>query len=155
MHVVLYEPEIHWNTGNIGRTCLATGSRLHLIEPLGFSLSSREVKRAGLDYWERVSPRVWPDWESFEEARAGLGNACFLTTKAKRNFWDVPFPDVNVLVFGPESRGLPQSILDRYSESLARIPIETDEVRSLNLSSAVAVALFEALRQKRSQAVEY
>lgn len=154
MHVVLYEPEIHWNTGNIGRTCLATGTRLHLIEPLGFSLDSREVKRAGLDYWERVAPRVWSSWESFEEGRAELGNACFLTTKAKRELWDVPFREVDVLVFGPESRGLPQAILERYSDSLARIPIETSEVRSLNLSSSVAVALFEALRQKRSRAVE-
>lgn len=149
MQVVLYEPEIHWNTGNIGRTCLATGVRLHLIEPLGFSLDAREVRRAGLDYWERVSPTIWSDWTSFESALPDMGNACFFSTKAKRDLWDFPLHEVEVLVFGPETRGLPDLIVERYERSLARIPIATDQVRSLNLSTAVAVALFETLRQKR------
>ncbi len=149
MHVVLYEPEIHWNTGNIGRTCLATGSKLHLIEPLGFSLSDREVRRAGLDYWERVSVKLWPDWPAFEEALPALGKACFLSTKAERSLWEVDLTEVEVLIFGPETRGLPDAILRRYEPNLARIPIDTSEVRSLNLSTAAAVALFEALRQKQ------
>ena len=89
-HVVLVHPEIHWNTGNAGRTCLAAGAILHLIEPLGFSLAERQVKRAGLDYWEHVDPRVWPSWDAFENELPTLGIPYFFSAKAKRLFWDVP-----------------------------------------------------------------
>lgn len=149
LHVVLYEPEIHWNTGNVGRTCLAAGASLHLIEPLGFSLDEREVRRAGLDYWDRVPVTSWPGWVEFESKLPSLGRAMFFTAKATTNLWDAPLAACDVLVFGPETRGLPDSILKRYADSLVSIPIAPDSVRSLNLSTAVAVALYEALRQKR------
>src|SRR3954469_527596 len=109
LHVVLVEPEIHWNTGNAGRTCLAAGARLHLIEPLGFSLEEREVKRAGLDYWEHVNPRVWPGWESFERELPLLGDPFFFSTKATLRLWDAPLGagERTVLIFGRETGGLP------------------------------------------------
>ena len=102
MHIVLVHPEIHWNTGNAGRTCLATGATLHLIEPLGFSLDEREVRRAGLDYWEHVDVRVWPNWEVFETELPSLGETYFFSSDATMSFWDAPFGAANdvVLVFG-------------------------------------------------------
>ena len=115
-HVVLVHPEIHWNTGNAGRTCLAANAVLHLIEPLGFSLEERQVKRAGLDYWEHVAPRVWPGWDQFESELPSLGEPYFFSTKAKRSFWDVPLgepPDV-VLIFG-SGFGLKRSVTSRFS----------------------------------------
>ena len=109
-HVVLVHPEIHWNTGNAGRTCLAVGATLHLIEPLGFSLDEREVKRAGLDYWEHVDLRVWPGWEAFEKELPNLGEPYFFSTKATRNLWDAPLGGKDVvLIFGRETGGLPRS----------------------------------------------
>src|SRR5688572_29647961 len=117
-HVVLVHPEIHWNTGNAGRSCLAAGATLHLIEPLGFSLDEPQVKRAGLDYWEYVEPRVWPGWDAFESELATLGDPYFFSAKASRLLWDVPFvdtPDV-VLIFGGETSGLPSEFHERYGE---------------------------------------
>src|SRR5450830_462682 len=102
LHVVLVHPEIHWNTGNSGRSCLAAGAKLHLVEPLGFSLGEREVRRAGLDYWESVAPEVWPNWRALEEKLLGLGEPFFFSTKAERMYWDARFGDRTVLVFGPE-----------------------------------------------------
>jgi tRNA (cytidine/uridine-2'-O-)-methyltransferase len=150
-HVVLVHPEIHWNTGNTGRTCLATGATLHLIEPLGFSLDERRVKRAGLDYWEHVDVRVWPSWRDFESELPALGDAYFFAPKAKRVFWDAPLGGARdlVLVFGGESAGLPRDILERYSDRLVAMPMTSPHVRSLNLSTSVAVALYEVLRQRR------
>src|SRR5690349_1823116 len=112
VHVVLVHPEIHWNTGNAGRSCLAAGAKLHLVEPLGFSLHEREVRRAGLDYWEHVNPRVWPSWSAFETALPKLGEPFFFSTKATRVLWDAPLgasKDV-VLVFGRETGGLPAEL---------------------------------------------
>jgi tRNA (cytidine/uridine-2'-O-)-methyltransferase len=151
MHVVLVHPEIHWNTGNAGRTCLAAGATLHLIRPLGFSLGEREVKRAGLDYWDHVDPRVWSSWDVFEKELPSLGDPYFFSAKAKRLFWDVPLgapPDV-VLIFGGESGGLPAELHERYKDRFVGMPILSTHVRSLNLSTAVAVALYEVLRQSR------
>ena len=152
LHVVLVYPEIHWNTGNAGRTCLAAGATLHLIEPLGFSLDEREVKRAGLDYWEHVDLRLWPDWESFEAGLPALGEPYFFSTKATRLFWDAPLtnPDGIVLVFGRETGGLPHELHDRYRDRFVTMPMLSDRVRSLNLSTSVAVALYEVLRQRRT-----
>lgn len=151
IHVVLVHPEIHWNTGNVGRTCLATGARLHLIEPLGFSLEEREVKRAGLDYWEHVDLRVWRDWGSFERELASMGEPWFFSTKAVRLFWDTPIgaSENVVLVCGRETGGLPQELHDRFADRFVRIPILSPVVRSLNLSTSVAVAVYESLRQAR------
>ena len=116
MHVVLVHPEIHWNTGNAGRTCLATGATLHLIEPLGFSLDEREVKRAGLDYWEHVDVRVWPDWATFEAQLPTLGTPFFFSTKATLPYWDAPMgsSECVVLGFGRETGGLPADLHERF-----------------------------------------
>src|SRR6187401_2487657 len=117
-HVVLVHPEIHWNTGNAGRTCLATGAKLHLIEPLGFSLDEREVKRAGLDYWEHVDVRLWSDWDTFEKNLPSLGEPFFFSARATRSFWGARFASERgvVLVFGSESTGLPPELLERYRD---------------------------------------
>ena len=151
IHVVLVHPEIHWNTGNAGRTCLATGATLHLIEPLGFSLDEREVKRAGLDYWEHVDLRTWPNWEAFEEQLPTLGEPFFFSTKARALFWDAPLgaSDNVVLVFGRETGGLPNELHERYRNRFVAMPILSPLVRSLNLSTSVAVAVYEVLRQRR------
>jgi tRNA (cytidine/uridine-2'-O-)-methyltransferase len=152
IHVVLVHPEIHWNTGNAGRTCLATGATLHLVEPLGFSLDERQVKRAGLDYWEYVDLRVWSDWTTFEHELPALGEPYFFTTKATRRLWDAPLGRAVsiVLVFGRETTGLSPDIRARYADRLVGIPMMSDEVRSLNLSTSVALAVYEVLRQRRS-----
>jgi tRNA (cytidine/uridine-2'-O-)-methyltransferase len=150
-HVVLVHPEIHWNTGNAGRTCLAAGATLHLIEPLGFSLDEREVKRAGLDYWEYVDLRVWPSWDAFEPELPSLGEPFFFSTKAKRLFWDAPLgePENVVLIFGRETGGLPAELHKRFGDRFVTMPILSPRVRSLNLSTSVAIALYEVLRQRR------
>lgn len=151
-HVVLVQPEIHWNTGNAGRTCLATGSTLHLIEPLGFSLDERELKRAGLDYWEHVDLHVWPSWDAFERELPDLGDAYFFSTKAERLYWDAPLGAAKsvVLVFGRETAGLPPGLHERYRDRFLRMPMFSPLVRSLNLSTSVALALYEVLRQREA-----
>ncbi|MEZ4423169.1 MAG: tRNA (cytidine(34)-2'-O)-methyltransferase [Gemmatimonadota bacterium] len=151
LHVVLVHPEIHWNTGNAGRTCLAVGASLHLIEPLGFSLEEREVKRAGLDYWPHVDLQVWPDWDRFEEALPGLGEPWFFSTRAPRSYWDAPLgaPEDVVLIFGRETIGLPDALHERYAERFVSMPVASPRVRSLNLSTSVALAAYEVLRQRR------
>ncbi|HYH06663.1 MAG TPA: tRNA (cytidine(34)-2'-O)-methyltransferase [Thermoanaerobaculia bacterium] len=148
LHVVLVHPEIHWNTGNAGRSCLAAGAQLHLIEPLGFSLSEREVRRAGLDYWEHVDPRVWPSWEHFERELPHLGEPFFFSTKGKRMYWEAEMPQDVVLVFGRETGGLPDDIHARYAERMLTMPIFSPHVRSLNLSTCVGIALYEVIRQR-------
>ena len=150
MHIVLVHPEIHWNTGNTGRTCLATGATLHLIEPLGFSLDEREVRRAGLDYWEHVDVRLWPSWNAFEKELPALGEPYFFSSDATTSFWDAPLgaaKDV-VLVFGCESVGLPADLRERYRDRLVSMPMLSPVVRSLNLSTSVAIAAYEVLRQR-------
>ena len=153
VHVVLVHPEIHWNTGNAGRTCLAVGATLHLIEPLGFSLDERQVKRAGLDYWEHVSLHLWKDWATFEGQLPSLGEPFFFSTKAARSFWDAPLgeSDSVVLIFGRETGGLPDDLHRRYHDRFLQMPMLSPRVRSLNLSTSVAVAAYEVLRQRRSR----
>ena len=148
LHVALVEPEIHWNTGNAGRTCLAAGARLHLVEPLGFSLDEREVRRAGLDYWPRVDPVIWPSWADLEAKLPDLGEPFFFSAEATREFWSVAYPERAVLVFGRESVGLPREVRERYRDRLVKIPMLDPEIRSLNLSTSVALALYEVLRQR-------
>ena len=152
IHVVLVHPEIHWNTGNAGRSCLAAGATLHLIEPLGFSLDERQVRRAGLDYWQHVDLRTWPGWSEFETALPLLGEPYFFSTKAEISMWDAPLAAASdvVLIFGRETGGLPPDVLDRYRDRLVFLPILSPQVRSLNLSTCVGIALYEVLRQRRN-----
>ena len=146
-HIVLVHPEIHWNTGNIGRTCVATGAHLHLIKPLGFSLDSREVKRAGLDYWDKVNLNVWESFESFYTEVKPLDSETVLFTKNGRQpFWDMPRPKKMYLIFGAETKGLPNNILNMFPNADFHIPTSKD-IRSLNLSTAAGIALYESLRQ--------
>ncbi len=145
-HVVLVAPEIHWNTGNIGRTCLATGTCLHLIKPLGFSLDSREVQRAGLDYWDSVKLTLWEDFDGFESEMAPKEDeVAVFSKKGATPFWSMPSPDRLFLIFGSETKGLPEEILKKYARATYYIPITTD-IRSLNLSTAAGIALYESLR---------
>jgi tRNA (cytidine/uridine-2'-O-)-methyltransferase len=145
-HVVLLAPEIHWNTGNIGRTCLATGAFLHLIKPLGFSLDSRELKRAGLDYWEKVELAVWDEFDIFlAKMEPQDGEVAVFSKRGARPFWSMVCPRRMFLVFGSETRGLPANILQRYAAATYHIPI-TSQIRSLNLSTAAGIALYESLR---------
>ena len=146
MNVVLVEPEIHWNTGNIGRTCLAVGATLHLVEPLGFHLDHKSVKRAGLDYWEKVDVRVHESWDAFLASLPAAAALKFFSTEGRKSFWDAAYGKDDYLVFGKESTGLPKALRARYKDRLYRIPVRKD-VRSLNLSTAAAVVLFEAVRQ--------
>jgi tRNA (cytidine/uridine-2'-O-)-methyltransferase len=152
--VVLVHPEIHWNTGNAGRTCLAAGAALHLVEPLGFSVDQKQVRRAGLDYWEYVDLRVWPDWTAFERALPDLGEPFFFSGKGQRVFWNANFAaseDV-VLIFGRETGGLPDDVRERYRDRLVSMPMISSRVRSLNLSTCVGIALYEVLRQRAAAA---
>ena len=145
-HVVLVAPEVHWNTGNIGRTCLGAGAFLHLIRPLGFSLESRQVRRAGLDYWPRVKLSIWDDFTDFQKNMSPeKEEVALFAKKGEKNFWYMPAPERLFLIFGSETRGLPETILSIYKHAVYHIPISA-EIRSLNLSTAVGIALYESLR---------
>ena len=146
LHVVLVEPEIHYNTGNVARTCAATGCVLHLIEPLGFSLEDRYLRRAGLDYWPLVVLRVHPSWSAFRAEHA-TGTFRFFATRGARRHTQASYGPDDYLVFGRESTGLPSELLERHRKETFRIPMGPG-VRSLNLSNAVAVVVYEALRQR-------
>ncbi len=145
-HVVLVSPQVHWNTGNIGRTCLGADAFLHLIQPLGFSLKSKEVKRAGLDYWPEVKLSVWEDFETFmKNVKPEREEIALLTKNGIKPFWEFPSLKRLFLIFGSETMGLPQTILSAYPNATYYIPI-TDKIRCLNLSTAVGVALYESLK---------
>ena len=146
-NVVLVEPEIPPNTGNIGRLCLATQSTLHLIKPLGFSLDDPHLKRAGLDYWDEVNVRLWNSFDNLQRAQPRNTRYFFLTTKTKRAYYDVTFRPDDFLVFGRETKGLPESLLAANIDNCITIPMHG--TRSLNLATAVAIVLFEAVRQQR------
>lgn len=147
LHVALVAPEIHWNTGNAGRTCLAVGAQLHLVRPLGFSLEDRQVRRAGLDYWPRVDPIVWPDWAAFAAALPDLGAPWFFGPDVVRRFQDVAYARPSVLIFGCESVGLSADVLRAHADRTLAIPMRDPALRSLNLSTSVAVAAYEVRRQ--------
>ncbi|MEP6672758.1 MAG: tRNA (cytidine(34)-2'-O)-methyltransferase [Chthoniobacter sp.] len=148
LHVVLVEPEIPPNTGNIGRLCLATDSHLHLVKPLGFSISDKELKRAGLDYWKDVRVSTWESFAELQAAQAAGTRYFFLTTKTQRTYWDAPFRDGDFLVFGRETKGLPEPLLEANRDHCLTIPM-TEQTRSLNLATAVGIVLYEAVRQTR------
>jgi tRNA (cytidine/uridine-2'-O-)-methyltransferase len=145
-NVVLVEPEIPPNTGNVGRLCLATGSTLHLVRPLGFSLDDRQLKRAGLDYWNEVDVQVWNSLTELRAAASAKARYFFLTTKSQRAYYDAEFRKRDFLVFGRETKGLPEELLAQNSENCLTIPMLG--IRSLNLATAVGIVLFEAVRQQ-------
>lgn len=145
LNIILHEPEIPGNTGNIGRTCVATGTRLHLIEPLGFQLNDKTVKRAGMDYWDQLDVTRYDDWNDFLERNPGA-KIYYATTKGKHVYSDVSFEPDCFIMFGKESAGIPEEILVEHPEEGIRIPM-IGETRSLNLSNSVAIVLYEALRQ--------
>ena len=147
LQIVLIEPEIPPNTGNIGRLCLATGARLHLVGPLGFDIDDRTLKRAGLDYWKEVDCRRWPDVAALQEAAGPDARFFYFTTKTTQAYWDESFRDGDYLVFGRESKGLPESLLAAHPGQCLTIPQQG--VRSLNLGNAVGIVLYEAVRQLR------
>ncbi len=146
LHVVLIEPEIPPNTGNIGRLCLGAGAQLHLVKPLGFSVDDRALKRAGLDYWKDVRVTLWESFADLQAAQSATTRYFFLTTKTTRAYWDARFEDDDFLVFGRETKGLPEPLLERNAERCLTIPM-TGEIRSLNLATAVGIVLYEAVRQ--------
>lgn len=146
-HVVLIEPEIPWNTGNIGRTCLAAGAELHLVGRLGFHLDDKEVARAGLDYWEKVRLHRHGTWQAFLETLPSDVPLFFFTTRGPRTLWEASFPRGAYLIFGRETSGFPRNFHELYAGRMYRILQEPGPVRSLNLSTAVGIVLFEALRQ--------
>lgn len=148
LHVVLYQPEIPHNTGAVGRLCLATGARLHLIHPLGFSLEDKHLKRAGLDYWKEVDVQEWPDYETLRAAAAPGAQWCYFTTKATRPHWDADLLGETYIVFGRETRGLPETLLHQHPDQCWRIPMRSESTRSLNLSTSVGIVLYEGLRQR-------
>ena len=145
MNIVLLEPEIPANTGNIGRTCVATGTKLHLIKPLGFSLDEKQLKRAGMDYWSKLDVSVYVNFEDFLAKNPGA-HVYMATTKAKKTYVEAEFKPDCYIMFGKESAGIPEEILVEHKEDCIRIPM-LDEIRSLNLSNSVAIVLYEALRQ--------
>jgi tRNA (cytidine/uridine-2'-O-)-methyltransferase len=145
-HVVLIEPEIPPNTGNIGRLCLGTGAHLHLVKPLGFSIDDRTLKRAGLDYWKDVQVTIWESFSALQSAQPPDARTFFLTTKADRPYWDEEFRDGDYLVFGRETKGLPEPLLAQNHDALLTIPM-AGTTRSLNLATAVGIVLYEAVRQ--------
>jgi len=146
LHVALVEPQIPPNTGNIARLCAATGTSLHLVEPLGFSLDAADLKRAGLDYWDAVDLWVHHDWPAFREA-VSRERCLYFSAQGVRSFWEAPYRDRAVLVFGNERDGLPDRIREKHADRVYRIPMR-DTVRSLNLATAVGIVLYEALRQQ-------
>ena len=145
LNIVLHEPEMPANTGNIGRTCVAAGARLHLIEPLGFKLNEKMLKRAGLDYWDKLDVTVYDDYADFQKKNPGA-KIYMATTKAQKTYCDVSYEDDCYIMFGKESAGIPEEILKANPDTCVRIPM-IGETRSLNLSNSVAIVLYEALRQ--------
>ena len=146
LNIVLYEPEIPANTGNIGRTCVATNTKLHLIEPMGFIINDKSLKRAGMDYWSDLDVTIYDDWDDFTIRNSGA-NIYMATTKAKQTYADVRYTDGDYIMFGKESGGIPEELLVKDPCKCVRIPMAGD-TRSLNLANSVAIVLYEALRQQ-------
>jgi tRNA (cytidine/uridine-2'-O-)-methyltransferase len=147
LHIVLVAPEIPHNAGAAGRLALATGAVLHLVKPLGFSLEDKYVRRTGLDYWKDVDLRVWENFSDLHEAAGASARFWLFSTKASRGLWDVAFAEGDYLVFGAESKGLPESMIFGAGDVAVTIPMKSGGTRSLNLSTSVAIALYEAIRQ--------
>ena len=152
LHVVLFQPEIAPNTGNIGRMCAVTRSRLHLIHPLGYVINDRNLRRAGMDYWKSLDVHEHADWAAFRRNAHAPRRLWLFTTRASQTFWDVRFADEDGLVFGSESSGVPEWLHDEWRDTRVTIPQANPELRSLNLSTAAGVACYEALRQLKRAA---
>lgn len=148
MHVVLVEPEIPPNTGNVARLCAATKTHLHLIEPLGFQMDDTQLKRAGMDYWQHVEWRRWPSWNQFAQALPADARLWFIESNGPQRYSEVKFATADYLVFGRETAGLPKTLLEQHRDRWLGIPMFNPKARSLNLSNCVALVLFEALRQQ-------
>ena len=145
-NIVLVNPEIPQNTGNIGRLCVSTNTRLHLIEPLGYSLDDKYLKRSGMDYWQHLDVSTYANWDEFVE-RNPEADLFFFSTKAEKIFWECPYTDNCFLVFGSEGSGLPSEFYDKYQEQMYKLPMDGKFHRSLNLANSAAIALFEGLRR--------
>lgn len=148
LNIVLVEPEIPMNTGNIGRLSLASGSNLHLIKPFGFELSDKRVKRAGLDYWQHINLHIYESKDAFF-AQHGDKKMAFLSSHAKKDYCDIEYADDMFLVFGKESVGLPKDMVEKYAADLFKIPLHSPHIRSLNLANAVSIVIYEGLRELR------
>ena len=147
IHIVLHEPEIPQNTGNIARTCAATGAALHIIKPMGFTIDDKKLKRAGLDYWDKLDITYYENFEDFcEKHPESVGHFYFFSTKAPKRYTDISYPDEVFIMFGKETRGLPEELLYENRDFCVRLPMR-DTLRSLNLSNSVAIAVYEILRQ--------
>lgn len=146
INIVLYQPEIPQNAGNIARMCVSNDLVLHLIKPLGFELTDKYLKRAGLDYWQYLEYKVYENWEEFLE-KNNNANYWLLTTKADKSFWDVKFQENDYLVFGPETRGLPEELIKENFDRSLKVPMRSDKSRSLNLASTTQTVFYEAFRQ--------
>ena len=147
-NIILFQPEIPQNTGTIGRLCVSTDTRLHLIEPLGFSLDEKHLKRAGMDYWQYLDLAIYKDWQEFLEKNPDM-ELYFISTHGTQSYWDTAYPEGCGLVFGRESSGLPKEFYETYQEQLRLIPMEGKFHRSLNLANAASIVLYEALRQHK------
>jgi tRNA (cytidine/uridine-2'-O-)-methyltransferase len=145
-NLVLVEPEIPPNTGNVARLALATGSTLHLVQPLGFSIDDRQLRRAGMDYWKNVNVKLWENFDEFERKIEPSARRFFFSTKVEKPYWEIQFSPKDYLIFGRETKGLAASLLARHAQQAFRIPM-LPEARSLNLATAVAIVLFEGMRQ--------
>ncbi|PHS64147.1 MAG: tRNA (uridine(34)/cytosine(34)/5-carboxymethylaminomethyluridine(34)-2'-O)-methyltransferase TrmL [Flavobacterium sp.] len=146
LNIVLVEPEIHTNTGNIGRLSLASGCNLHLVKPFGFELSDARLKRAGLDYWKHISLFIYDSFEDFMQQHKNK-KIVFLSSHGNQTYWNIEFKDDLFLIFGKESKGLSESVLKDHIESTYKIPIMSDKVRSINLANAVSIVVYEGLRK--------
>ena len=147
MKIVLINPDIPWNAGNIGRTCVATGTELVFVGKMGFEINSKEIRRSGLDYWQYLKYSVHKDFESFLSAQGEKPSLIFLSTRGKADYWNASYHKDSCLIFGSEGAGLPDPMYDAYADKLYRIPMWSDHVRSLNLSTSAGLVLYEALRQ--------
>ena len=148
-NITLFEPEIPQNTGSIGRLCVSTGCKLHLIEPLGFSLEDKYLKRAGMDYWNKLDYTIYPNWDKFMQSNPDAV-LHFFSTHGTTSFYDVEYSPGDYLVFGKESAGLPQEFYEKYRDRMRIIPMPGEFFRSINLSNSVSIALYEAMRQNRT-----
>lgn len=150
MKVVLVNPDIPWNAGNIGRTCVATGCELVFAGKMGFEISDKEIRRSGLDYWQYLKYSVYPDFEDFLASLVGKPELLFFSTRGKKTYWDAPYSENSCLIFGSESKGLPLDYYEKYADSMYSIPMYSDKMRSLNLSTAAGIVIYKAVEKLRS-----